>query len=298
VVFCVIGLQEFSVIDHKEKEETQMAVTTFYDHAMDIGRQEKISAAKAMNLLKEMDITRYEVLSPGLKDGLDDVLRNFKESRTGISSLCAFFDFTGEEDADGQIGRMLSWADTLGAQRMLIIPGFYAQHDTQAKRQEKDKRLLNGVQRLVKRAAAEGIRLLMEEFDNFLSPISTIAALKTVLDVVPEIDCAFDTGNFAYNDESELEAYDAFRDRITFVHLKDRALQRPSKGGEVLKTVGGRKLYPSPVGGGCIAIDKIITRLQADGYQGDYAIEHFGTPCQLSFHRQSVQWIREHVPQS
>lgn len=274
-----------------------MAVTTFYNHVMDIGRQEKIPAARAMSLLKEMDITQYEVISSGLEDGLDDVLRNLKESGTGISSLCAFFDFTSEKDADTQIEQMLRWADVLGTKRMLVIPGFYAEHDTEEEKREKDKRLLDGVGRLVKRAEAKGIQLLMEAFDNILSPISTIAGLKAVLDAVPAIGCAFDTGNFAYNDESELTAYDVFRGRISFVHLKDRALKRPAEGGQELETVGGRLLYPSPVGGGCIELKKIMTRLQADGYHGDYVIEHFGTPCQLSFHRQSIQWIREYVPQ-
>lgn len=275
-----------------------MAITTFYDHVRDIGKQEKISTVEAMALLKEMGITKYEVLSSGLEDSLQELLRNFRESGTGTSSLCAFFDFTAGEDADRQIERMLSWADALETKRMLIIPGFYAEHDSEEEKLEKDKRLLDGVYKLVKRASEKGISLLMEAFDSNLSPISTIAGLKGVLDAVPEIHCAFDTGNFAYNDESELEAYEVFRDKISFVHLKDRALQKPAEGGDVLTTTGGRLLYPSPVGGGCIQIDKIITRLQADGYHGDYVIEHFGTPRQLSFHRQSVQWIREHVPQN
>lgn len=273
-----------------------MAITTFYDHAADIGRQEDISTVEAMALLKEMGITKYEVLSSGLEDSLPEVLRNFKESGTGASSLCAFFDFTSGENAEEQITRMLGWADALETGRLLIIPGFYGEHDSKEEKLEKDKRLLDGVSRLVKRAAEKGIALLMEAFDSNLSPISTIAGLKGVLDAVPEIGCAFDTGNFAYNDESELEAYEVFRDKISFVHLKDRAPQKPAEGGDVLKTTGGRLLYPSPVGGGCIQMDKIITRLQADGYHGDYVIEHFGTPCQLSYHRQSVQWIREHVP--
>lgn len=271
-----------------------MAITTFYDHAMDISRQEKISVKEAMGLLRDMGITKYEVLSSVLEDNLDEVLGNFKESGTGISALCAFFDFTSGQETDAQIDRMLRWADALDAKRMLVIPGFYAENDTEADKREKDRRLRDGVQALVKRAA--GLELLMEAFDNVLSPISTIAGLKGVLDAAPEIGCAFDTGNFACSDESELEAYDVFRDRISLVHLKDRALQKPAEGGDVLKTVGGRELYPSPVGSGCIQLDKISTRLQADGYRGDYVIEHFGTPCQLSFHRQSVQWIKEHVP--
>lgn len=273
-----------------------MAITTFYDHAMDISKQENISAPEAMNLLKELGITHYEVLSSGLEEGLDAVLKNFKESGTGTSSLCAFFDFTGEEKADVQIDRMLRWSDALGTKKMLVIPGFYDEGDTQDGKQEKYKRMMDGVQTLVRRAKAEGTMLLMEAFDSVLSPISTIAGLKGVLDAAPDIACAFDTGNFAYSDESELTAYDVFRDRIAFVHFKDRALQKPAEGGEEKITVGGRLLYPSPVGSGCIELEKINTRLQADGYHGDYVIEHFGTPCQLNYHRQSVQWIREHVP--
>ncbi len=77
---------------------------------------------------------------------------------------------------------------------------------------------------------------------------------------------------------------------ITDVHLKDRGLVE--NGGNPCIALDGRKLYPVPVGGGVIPIEKIMKTLLENGYTGGFAAEHFGSCDQMGDMEKSIAFIR------
>lgn len=269
-----------------------MAITTFYDHALELAKQENITAVEGITVLKKMGIDKLEIIDHWIEDDCDNLLNNLRETGIGVSALCAFFDFF--QDKEAQIEQKLEYAQRIRAEKVLVIPGFYAQGDTDEQKLEKDKVMIDGVSTFAVKAKEKGITVMMEPFDSLISPIGSVEGLKKYIEK-SGIYCAFDTGNFIMYGEDEYRAYDVFAGNIAHVHLKDRAENKPDEGGDSIETSSGKLFYPSPVGSGVIKIDQIITRLKKDGYNGDYAIEHFGTPNQLKYHEMSVKWIKARI---
>ena len=134
--------------------------------------------------------------------------------------------------------------------------------------------------------------VVLEDFDDKIAPYCNISGLKYFMDHVEGLRCAFDTGNFLYNEEDSFEALPKFIDKISHVHCKDRTWKK--KEGEVPKeTIRGRKMYSCAVGSGCIKMKEIIEKLIENGYDDYFAIEHFGSLCQLEDMLKSVEWMQE-----
>lgn len=107
---------------------------------------------------------------------------------------------------------------------------------------------------------------------------------------IPQLMITFDTGNFMYSGQSELDAFGLLKDRIVHVHCKDRSLiEKPHC--EMKMTVDGKAMYPAPVGSGCIKMKEIIASLEARGYDGIYTIEHFGAEDQLMYIKRSAEFL-------
>ena len=147
----------------------------------------------------------------------------------------------------------------------------------------------------VKEAKKRGITVVMEDFDAADSPYRDAAGVRYFLDRVPELRAAFDTGNFAFCDEDELDAFELLKDRIAHVHLKDRALTPGAPEERPLVSLGGRKLYAAPFGSGIIRGEEILRRLQKIGYDGVLTVEHYGAPRPLEYMERSAQWLRAHL---
>lgn len=139
-------------------------------------------------------------------------------------------------------------------------------------------------------AERKGIRVTMEDFDDIRAPFSSADELLWFLEQVPKLAITFDTGNFIYRGEDELEAFTKLKDRIIHVHCKDRSLE--DSGGEPRISASGIPLYPSPAGSGCIRIAEVLRLLKAEGYADTLAIEHFDAVDQLGYMEQSAAWLR------
>ncbi|MNP47575.1 Xylose isomerase-like TIM barrel [compost metagenome] len=131
----------------------------------------------------------------------------------------------------------------------------------------------------------------MEDFDDIRAPFSSSDELLWFMEQVPKLRCTFDTGNFIFRGENEMDAFGKLKDKIVHVHCKDRSLDEEN-GGTPKITANGTQLFPSPVGYGCISIDEILHRLIRDGYNDTVAIEHFDAIDQLSYMQRSAEWLR------
>ncbi len=272
-------------------------VATFYDHILEISKQENMSVPEAMQEAKALGIELLEVAQGNLLGRVDQVAHELGTAGLGISTVPAFFNFGQDQDVEKQSGETLEAARALGAGKMLVIPGFFRPEDDEAERQRQMEKIAGCINRLADKAAGFGVTLTMEEFDNPMSPISTAQGVRYFLDRCPGLSATFDTGNFRFAAQDEHDAYGLLRDRIDHVHLKDRAYT-PAYGQWALEAADGQKLYPCPTGSGDLDLAGIVERLRADGYSGLYTIEHYGAPAMLDFLKQSARWCAEVLPGS
>ncbi|MNN61200.1 Inosose dehydratase [compost metagenome] len=140
-------------------------------------------------------------------------------------------------------------------------------------------------------AGRKGLVVTLEDFDDSRAPFSTSGELLWFLNEVPKLGITFDTGNFIYRGEDALEAFEKLKSSIVHVHCKDRSLEEhPAEAPKI--SVNGTRLFPSPVGSGCIPMQEILDRLGAVGYKDTVAIEHFDAADQLAYMKQSAEWLQ------
>ena len=262
-----------------------MKLTTFYDHVTDIAAQENISVQEALRKTKEMGIDLLEVSNNNIAGREAELKAEFAAAGLRVSSLCAYFDFGKTGYVEEQAIHALESTLQMGAARMLVIPGFIGEDSTTEEREAQTDKMIAAIAELQKEAQKRNITLLLEDYDHHTAPFATIAGVQRFLDGIPQLMCAFDTGNFLYSGEDAEEAYALLKDRIGYVHLKDRNWKEMEN--------GEKQLCAAPVGGGVIPMEKLFANLRADGYDGPYAIELYGSGESLEHIRKSVEWLRE-----
>lgn len=264
-------------------------ITVFYDHIRQAMIQENMSLEEIAAKLVAAGIRGIET------DYLDTVGSDghalvHRLAQLGLPISSVYCHFRWDLDTPVQnYNDVLSNLNELGISNILVIPGFLRPGQSPA---DSRKELIPYVQEMCVAAASYNINVVMEDFDDKVAAFGTSEDLKDYLDNIPELGCAFDTGNFLYFGEDASSALNVLIDRVTYVHCKDRSLT-PYPGENYQETVTGQKLYSSPVGSGVIPMTEILTRLLATGYDGPLAIEHFGSQKQLSDMLSSAQYLKQ-----
>lgn len=265
----------------------QPVIATFYDHILDISRQEGCSVPEALQEARRLGIRALEVSFANADGRAQEAAGELAAAGMGVTAMPAFFRFESDTDVRAQAEGVLAAAKTIGAGTLLVIPGFIPEGGDAG---ECTGRMIDCTKRLAELADKSGLSLVMEDFDNERSPISDSRGLLGFLDAVPGLGACFDTGNFYFAGEDALEAYERLRGRIGHVHLKDRAVDT-GFGAEQRTAVDGSPMHPSPVGAGVIPMEELLAKLKADGYGGAYTIEHYGAEPMLECLRRSVEWL-------
>jgi sugar phosphate isomerase/epimerase len=136
-----------------------------------------------------------------------------------------------------------------------------------------------------------GITVTVEDFDGNDVIINNTVALKKAFDAVPDLHHSFDTGNYAFFGESEIEAFALFSDRIKHVHLKDRAFAPASREDLPGRLSDGTPFYPCAVGKGNLKIRECLRLLAEIGYDGYLSVEHFSHPKMKDAIRDSAKFL-------
>lgn len=264
-----------------------MKISVFMEHIFDASGQEKLPLKEVLDIVRNMGISGVELDYGRIEadSGLIPIIRN-----AGLEIACvyAFFDFAHSDDML-YAERVISVLSKYGINRFMAIPGFIEKTD------DYDaclKRMLSCMNRLSDICGQHGISLCLEDFDDEKAVFSTAEGLLLFMNNVKNLCCAFDTGNFIFSDEKETEAFTLLKNNIVHLHCKDRSLCE--KEGETPKmTISNIPLYSSPVGYGAIGIEKIVKELLKNGYDGWFAIEHFGSQNQLSDMKKSAERLKE-----
>ena len=100
-------------------------IATFYDHIVDVSRQESCSVVDALKLARELGVEAVEASANNIVGREDEMGQELAMADLSISSVPSYFDFGRDFDVERQALPIVEAAQYLGADRLLVIPGFF-----------------------------------------------------------------------------------------------------------------------------------------------------------------------------
>ena len=300
----------------KEEAPTpKIKLSIFYEHLREAMEQTGKSLEELLEEARKAGIRGVEMEFSTLVQR-PELNRIIKNAGLEISNLYQFFDFGNKYAAGMHTGRkMIDTAKAMGIPRVMIIPGFLSEEQGRelsrvSASYEETAAYLEGIAEvlamrdamaeLTEYAKEKGIMVSIEDFDSFTSPIARVNQLRWFLTQIPDLRHTLDMGNYAFSNENAAEAYELFKDQIGHVHCKDRGEEKEEDPAiwEALGVPYGKELShrkgmkPVPVGEGYMPIAELVKKLHDQGYDGYFAIEHFGAPDQLGYMLRSAEFLK------
>lgn len=245
-------------------------ISIFCDHIEDIVKQEGISFRDAASRLREAGYTGVDVR----------VKQNPAELATlkslGFEYACAITDLDWSKgDQTAAEKETLAFMKKTGCRKLLVVTGLMNDFkgDYEA--------VKLGLASFVHRASAQGVEVMIEDYDNARSACYNIGRISGLLDYSPELGHVFDSGNYLFAGEDCIKAMHLFNDRIGHIHLKDRR--------------SPKDLSCPAVGAGCIPITEVIKLAQFFGYDGWFTVEHYGSRTMLADALASYENVRKAI---
>lgn len=250
--------------------------TVFYNHILEAMKQERLSLEEVATTIKAHGIEGVEMDYRDISNGmlsLDTVLpQKLRALGIPINSVYVFFDWANHP-LDLSYRRVLKNIVSIGVKYVMIIPGMTPDSMSEARAMD---RLIKKLKKVVDYADSLGLTVTLEDFDDKVASFSTSKGMKQYFREIDKLKCAFDTGNFFYSDEDALSLLPDFINNTVYVHCKDRKLtENPGEKPQI--NISGKKMYASAVGEGVIPMEEIVKTLVRNGYNGTFAIEHFGS---------------------
>lgn len=264
-----------------------MELSVFWNHIECASQQTGLPLEQVLKKVKGFGIEGIECEAFDSLADAQTMITSVQAAGMKVIDVYAHLDLA-HGVTDRQIEQCLNQVQTLQSEKCLMIPNLLHTDESEDVALRQIAKSLN---RVCEMGKARGITAMVEDFDNERSPCSTIRQLSRLLDDVPELELAFDTGNFLFNEEDELVAFTTLKRRIQHVHCKDRTFDA-SRGGMAMLTLRGRAMYPISVGAGCIHMRELIAGLKAIGYNNILSIEHFDSPDQLGDIQRSAEWLK------
>ena len=249
------------------------SLSVFHHHVLDVAKARGVPIGKALAETRAMGFDGLVTEVALLKDG-DALKRLLADSDLRIESIFAWIDFVHDDPSDCAIrtGELLDVAKAFGADNVLVLPGLLREGDNETAGLD---RICDGLSEACRLAAPSGIDVTIEDFGPPGAPNGTIAGCAAILDRVPALRFAFDTGNFVCHGEDPRAAFDLFADKIITVHVKDRCPSPWVSGSEGCLCADGSVAYVAPVGSGTMPIAAVIRKLRDRGYSGNLIAELF-----------------------
>lgn len=224
---------------------------------------------------------------------------------TGVQIYCyiSFVSFfKREEHIRKCLKQEMETAKLLGAKLFMIIPYTPFRDDRKVRRAGKagiHARMVEGFRIAVEMSKTYGLTVCFEAIPRDILFMSGIADCKYVLDNVPGLGFVLDTSNALTNGENVMEAYQAFKERIVHVHLKDVIMvDAPKSYFPDERAADGRKIIMVPFGNGVIPVKEIYETMIRDGYSGMFALEYArpesgpnGVPENISYLRRYLEYL-------
>lgn len=264
-----------------------MKLTVFYEHVRETCRQTGKSLVEVAAMIKEEGIFGVEMDYYELQN--DELLvKKLEDVGIPIHSVYVMFDW-GNHPFDRSYRKVLQKLSDYGIRNVLAIPGMVEEYQD---REKCKKRMCRVLRKMCRYAKKLDIQVYMEDYDDKRAVFATAKEVQWFMMQIPELSCAFDTGNFLYSDEDALQVLPLLLDRIGYVHCKDRSFTI-KEGEHPKETITGQRMYSSGVGSGVIPMKELVMQILKSGYNGCFAIEHFGSQSQLEDMQSSARFLQE-----
>ncbi len=272
-----------------------MKIAAFYENILEGRLDLGISEEEALKQACEAGMERIYIGYPNLHAQEETLLPLFARLGIEVEGLHAFFDF-GMKPEDEGYRDVIDPAKKAGARNVLLVPGMIRKENALSFEAQREH-MAKAMEKAVAYGKKQGIDVGMEDFDGKAAPFSSIDGLKWFLDRIPGLSCCFDTGNFVVYEEDALLAFETFQEKITVVHIKDRAASPLHPDDRPFVTEKGTSLYPAPAGQGMMPILEIIKRLDKKGFSGTLVAELYG--CRPKYMLEgildSVRWLKKAI---
>ncbi|MCM1125604.1 MAG: sugar phosphate isomerase/epimerase [Lachnospiraceae bacterium] len=269
-----------------------MKISVFYEHILEAADQSSMSVLDICKKLASHGIMGVEIENKRLDGKEEEIMKMLKQTGMEVSCVYGFFDFSHQEDIKNGLN-LADLAVRVHAKKIMPIPGFITGIELfPFIKNKKLEKMVSALTSICNYAKESNITVVLEDFDDKKAPYSNAKGLKYFLDHVEGLKCAFDTGNFLYSEEDSFDVLPLFMNKVSHVHCKDRTF-KPKEGEISQKTIQGREMFSCAVGSGCIKMKEIIVKLIENGYDDYFAIEHFGSLCQLEDMLKSAAWMHE-----
>ncbi len=265
------------------------SISVFLEHIYEAATQRSIPLEEALRAAKSFGIDYLECDHWRLFDkGMKEL---FDRCGMGVSCIYEHFDFLNDNAAvsEEKYRRLFETAVYYGCKRVLCIPGF-SEHP-----EDDLPRFAEGVSAMCSAAEEYGVTVTVEDFDDIKSPCCRMKWLGYLLENISGLRYTFDTGNFRYCLESAEDAYSLLKRYVSHVHCKDRSYDTATSsadGSNGKADLSGAVMYPAAVGYGVIGMEELVRQLISDGYDGVFAIEHFGAVDQIDYMKLSADKLR------
>ena len=231
----------------------QPKISVFASFISDVAKSRGISRAEAADRLYDLGVRGFDAAV------FDVNVAKFAETRIKPINLFYFATFAGEDGGAQDNARAIDIAVKYGVPRIMTIPpNFTKDGDEEAEFVRNTKHL----KAFVAMAKARGVTITVEDFGGTSNPCSHAKYLKRMLDEIPDLRYALDSGNLYYAGRGEdiLDMMAYAKGRIAHIHLKDQTAEDSHK-------------YAS-LGLGAVPNEKIVKTTWADGYDGWYTLEN------------------------
>lgn len=284
-----------------------MKISVFYDHILQAAEQTGKSLRELLADVREAGIEAVEINLTYLLEH-EETLEMLKQSGLGVSCIYEFYEMDKYDESE-KAEKHVKTAQKVGAKRILVVPGFVSETEAEEMQQcmpeyeqtadfmnknEKTLRMAEGLKYVAEAGKNAGVLVTVEDFDDKKSPLSGKNGILWFLKCIPELKYTLDMGNFVYNDEDVLEAWNALKDRIVHVHCKDRGVEKD----KICTDESGKQginqgMLSVAAGEGYLPIAELVKRLKEMGYDGYLAIEHFDAPNQEECMKRSTDFLRK-----
>lgn len=277
-----------------------MKISVFFDHVLQAAEQTGKSLQELLSGVRKAGVEAVEINLTYLLEHKETV-QLLRQADLGVSCIYEFYEMD-KCDEEEKAKKHIETAVKVGADRILVVPGFVSEKEAGEmqlcmpeyeriadflSKNEKALHMAKGLSYVTGLGRKAGVTVTVEDFDDKKSPLSGRNGILWFLNQVPDLRYTLDMGNFVYNDEDVLEAWEVLKDKIAHVHCKDR--------GAEIKTSGAinRGLLPVAAGDGYMPIATLVNRLKESGYDGYLAIEHFDAADQELCMRRSAEFLRK-----
>lgn len=278
-----------------------MKVSIFYDHLQEAVEQSSLSMDEVVQKARNAGITGLEINLTCLIEQEKQISVLLEKYDMNISCIYEFYDWGNHPDlAYGR--KHVDMAKKMGVRNILVVPGFLSNEEVNSLRtagKEKDslyqfmshnkkvQQMKQNLQELVTYASSQNINVTLEDFDHEAAPFATKWQLLWFMEHVEGLRFTMDIGNFAYSDEDVYAGFELLKPWMVHIHCKDRGEESLAE-----SFVYKKGMATCPTGAGYLPVERIVREALAEGYQGYFAIEHFGAENQIDCMQKSAEFLR------